>query len=400
VERARAYWSGSLSMGDCLETASWIRQEFGAESEPHAVFCEDVARFIEDSRVQDDLEAEGEWETAVALKPLKALEEQLEGLLLAWVVLRGARRLDPDPFADLAFEVRHFCELLESSGNESAGIYEKKPGQAAVLRLVCLDPSRGMQPRLDAFAGSVLMSATLEPTQYHQDLLGLDPSRAQRLAFSSGWPVENRAVVLATRVSTAWKDREGHRVRTGELVRDLLASIPGTVAVYYPSYAMLRSIAPLCEMGDRESILQEPGLADEQRVGLVNRLSDTSRSCVLHAVLGGIFAEGIDLPGGVLKAVVVVGPALPPVGLERDLLRRWCEERYGQGFGYAFLVPGMSKVVQAAGRVVRGPEERGMVVLLGRRFGWRDYRALLPEDWIYELGADPVSQVEGFFGEE
>ncbi|MEE2751517.1 MAG: helicase C-terminal domain-containing protein [Myxococcota bacterium] len=141
-------------------------------------------------------------------------------------------------------------------------------------------------------------------------------------------------------------------------------------------------------------------MGDEERAALVGRLSDPGSVKVLHAVLGGIFAEGIDLPGGVLKAVVVVGPALPPVGLERDLIRKWCEERYGQGFAYAFLVPGMSKVVQAAGRVVRGPTERGLVALLGRRFGWRDYRALLPPDWEYELGVDPIIQAHAFFGEE
>ncbi|MEE2751516.1 MAG: DEAD/DEAH box helicase family protein [Myxococcota bacterium] len=252
VERARDYWSGSLSMGECLGLADWVRAEFGADAEAHAVFCEEVGRFVEDCRVQDDPEAEGEWETSIEPRPLRELEQQLDGLLLAWVVLRAGRRLDPDPFASLAFEVRHFCDLVETSGDESVGIYERSPGEKPVLRLVCLDPSREMRPRIEAFAGSVLMSATLEPAQYHQDLLGLNPERVHRIARPSGWPASHRGVVLATRVSTAWKDREAHRERTGGLICDLLESIPGSVAVYYPSYAMLRSIAPLCEVEGRE----------------------------------------------------------------------------------------------------------------------------------------------------
>jgi len=122
-------------------------------------------------------------------------------------------------------------------------------------------------------------------------------------------------------------------------------------------------------------------MSDIEREELMGRLESEGDPVVMHAVLGGLFSEGIDIPRGLLKTVAIVGPALPPVGVERDRIRDWCEDRYGEGFSYAFLVPGMSKVIQAAGRVVRSSEDRGAVVLVGRRFGWRDYRAFLPEEW-------------------
>ena len=164
---------------------------------------------------------------------------------------------------------------------------------------------------------------------------------------------------------------------------------------------MLESLAPLCEVKDTEALLQKPRMSESQRKAFLDELGDECAPRVLHAVLGGVFSEGVDLPKGLLKTVAVVGPALPPVGTERDRIREWCEERYGEGFSYAFLVPGMSKVVQAAGRIVRSSEDRGAVVLVGRRFGWRDYRSLLPEEWAVERVEDAGQAVSEFWqGEE
>ena len=94
--------------------------------------------------------------------------------------------------------------------------------------------------------------------------------------------------------------------------------------------------------------------------------------------------------------MLVTGPALPPVGLERDLLQEWYEERYGQGFLYASLIPGMTRVVQAAGRLIRRAEDRGVIVLVGRRFRWRDIANLLPSDWDPEVADDPAAAVSAF----
>ena len=118
---------------------------------------------------------------------------------------------------------------------------------------------------------------------------------------------------------------------------------------------------------------------------------------ILAAVLGGIFSEGIDLPPRSLSAVLVVGPALPPVGLERDLLKACYQERYGAGFQYASLIPGMTKVIQAAGRLLRSAEDKGTIVLIGRRFLWRDYLALLPQWWDIEHPEDLIEAIQTFW---
>ena len=267
------------------------------------------------------------------------------------------------------------------------------------VRLLCLDPSGFTGPRLKRLGGVVLCSATLSPTQFYRDLLGLG-TRVAELSVPSPFPVEHRPVVVAPRVSTRFKDREAHAPRTARLLQDLALAVPGNVAIYAPSFAMLDDLVARMDLRDRDLLHQRPGSDDHERQAMLDTLRHATRPTILAAVLGGVFAEGVDLPGGALQAAFVVGPALPPVGLERDLLRAYYEERYGAGYAYASLIPGMTRVVQAAGRVVRGPEDRGVVVLVGQRFRWRDHASLLPADWPVQIPEDPVNAVSNFFATE
>jgi Rad3-related DNA helicase len=120
-------------------------------------------------------------------------------------------------------------------------------------------------------------------------------------------------------------------------------------------------------------------------------------------VAGGVFAEGVDYPGDMLRGVAVVGPCLPALTLEQQLLRHYYDERFDRGFEYAFVVPGMTRVVQAAGRLIRSPGDQGVIALFDRRFLENPYRKHLPEEWLPEegaqgLSADPAEAAEEFFG--
>jgi Rad3-related DNA helicase len=205
-------------------------------------------------------------------------------------------------------------------------------------------------------------------------------------------------VLVAPRVSTLWKDRAAHAPATARLLSDAIAAVPGNVALYFSSFAVLDDLVARLDLGGRELLAQRPGLSEADRTAWLTRLAAGGTPVVLAAVLGGIFAEGIDLPAGALAAVVVVGPALPPVGLERDLLREHYETRFGQGFRYASQVPGMTRVVQAAGRLIRRPDDRGTILLVCRRFRWPDFASLLPADWSPVLSDDPAADIAGFWG--
>lgn len=397
VGRARDYGSGTLSARQAEDVADELRdgeQDF----EPYARLCDQAATLIRDSVMRVEPDAPRRGSEAVVDPPrgaLRDLRDQVEELALEYALRAGGGA--DDPYTAWSWGILRFVQRLEVAGEETVHIFADERGQGPTLRMACLDPSTAMGPRLDAFAASVLLSATLRPAEYHRDLLGLVGDRLQVHEAPSPFPPENRQVVLATRVSTAWKDRTSHRERTAALVQGVIDAVPGNVAVYYSSFDYMATLVPLLDPEGREVLIQERGMGDTARQALVDALCATGAPRVLHAVTGGILAEGVDWPGGVLQAVVVVGPALPGVSLERTLHQDWCELRYGQGFSYAYWVPGLSRVVQAAGRVIRSPEERGIVVLVGRRFGWRDPLALMPADWSPRRAVDPHQEVAAFF---
>jgi len=329
----------------------------------------------------------------------ESLATRIDEVGLDYALLTAERPLveagEPDPWVEVARQVLRFHGAMQLAGDETVCLSRYTAGREN-LSLLCLDPSHWLAPRLEILGGLVAISATLSPAEFYRDLLGLDPERLDIVQVDSPFPEENRRVIVAPRVSTTFKDREAHAPATADLIARCIAAVEGNVAVYFPSFAMLRDICDRWDLPEREVLLQERSMPDDRRRQWLERLADSESRVVLGAVLGGIFAEGIDLPPGALAAVIVAGPALPPVGLERDLLRSHYEERYGEGFRYASLIPGMTKVAQAGGRLIRRMEDRGVIVLVGRRFRWRDYVQLFPREWDLQVPDDPVDEIIAF----
>ena len=341
-----------------------------------------------------------EAQAALRVRPWQRLAEEVDGVGADYALLKADTPAfpdgDEDAWLELARQVLAFREGLDRAGAELVALARRRSGHEAV-KLLCLDPSGLVGPRIRRLGGVVLCSATLSPPRFYRDLLGLPPDRLDVLAVPSPFPPERRRVILAPRVSTRFRDRRAHADRTARLLEEVVHATPGNVALYFPSFAMLDDLVERLDLPDRRILRQARGLSDAERTAMLDALLERDGRTVLAACLGGVFAEGIDLPDGALRAVVVVGPALPPVGLERDLLRELYEERYGAGFAYASLIPGMTRVVQAAGRLVRGPGDAGCIVLVGQRFRWRDHAELLPAEWTPETPDDPGAAIRAFF---
>lgn len=400
VERARSYRSPRLT-AEAADRAARYLEDRGEAFSPYAF----LARQIEDAVVESGLQVTGpirgnEGVAELEIGPWRDLAERVDEIGLDYALLKAGAPPEgaEDPWLDLARGVLRFVEVLKEIDEASVVIVEGGHRREAV-RVCCLDPSTWLGPHLKRLGGFVGASATLRPIDFHLDLLGLRGRDPVFVDVDTPFPAENQHTVVATRVSTAWRDRRAHAARTAELIQGCIQAVPGNVAVFFSSFAMLEDLAGRWDLPEHELLLQGRNLSESERGAWLANLSESGRPVVLAAVLGGIFAEGVDLPPGALSAVVVCGPAFPPVGLERDLLRARYDDRYDAGFLYASLVPGMTKVVQAAGRLIRRPEDRGAVVLVGRRFGWRDVRALLPDRWELDAPADPVGSVASFFEE-
>ena len=401
VERARGYGSPALSVSLALEAADFLSAQDAQRFKPFIQLARDVVDGILDAgqSLEGPLK-DGLAEIVLHRGRWRDLADRFDELAIDYVRIRAqATTLEPgerDPWLMLARSMLRFAQVMTSMGSETTAIVDITPANQG-LKLFCLDPSLLVRARLNLFGGWVGCSATLSPADYYVDLFGLDPDAYRRLELPAFFPPDRRKILIASRVSTLYKDRAQHADRTAQLMLECVRSAPGNVAVYFPSFRMLEDITSRWDLPEDQLLAQTPNLSEGERVEWLTRLTNSPKPMVMAAVLGGIFAEGIDLPSGTLSMVLIAGPALPPVGLERDLLRDCYEERYGAGFQYASLIPGMTKVIQAAGRLLRSADDRGVIVLIGRRFVWRDYAGLLPDWWDAERPDDPAEAVADFW---
>jgi DNA excision repair protein ERCC-2 len=230
--------------------------------------------------------------------------------------------------------------------------------------------------------------------------LGFDPHRTDELSLPSPFPAENRLVLCIPDVDTTYRRRADNYDRIASWIARL-SHPEHNVLTLFPSYAFLEAVRDRLPPVRHHLLVQESGSSDASQREILEALSNGDPHLVL-AVLGGIFAEGVDYPGHMLSQVIVVSPGLPQYNTERELLKQYFQEFYGHGFGYAYLVPGLTRVVQAAGRIFRSPEDRGVITLIGRRFQDPRYARLLPSEWTDDdpstlLRDDPASEVRRFF---
>ena len=400
VGRARQWGSPKITVDQAKRAISLLEQQGRGR---YGTFVQ-IAREVQQRIVEASLSAVGPSRNGMSVAEpstitWRELSDRIDEVGLDYGLLKADFPVVPlgvkDPWLELARAVLHFSEALQAAEEETVALAGLTPGREE-LGLLCLDPSRMMGPHLQRLGGFLAMSATLSPHRFYRELLGLPPD-TKACCVTSPFPAENLEVMVYPDISTAYRDRASHAGATADAIGRCIRAQPGNAAVYFPSFQMLKDIVGRLDLPERVVLVQEPSMSESSRVQMLDRLSVKGESVVLAAVLGGIFAEGIDLPAGALSLVLVAGPALPPVGLEQDLLRAWYQERYGEGFLFASLVPGMTRVVQAAGRIIRRREDRGVVVLMGRRFRRSEYLALLP--WEVRVDSLPEEAIGRFWGE-
>lgn len=403
VDRAREYYSPRLARSTVQAARRLVegyRQRVCRELEEVLADLEQLVA----GRVQRALgRALGSRQTGLETGPLVEVRLALDALLIPYFAFKRQAEvwLAQDPVVEVSLALSRLVALLGDGGRELVPLAERTaaPQPDEAVRLFCLDASRFVGRLLAGSAGTVAMSATLQPFEFYRDLLGFEADRTDTLALPSPFPREHRLVVTVSEVDTTYSQRSRHYGRIAELVGELAP--PGRNAlVLFPSYAFLNEVASRLQLPDHQVEIQRGDHSEALRRDILARLRANHAPTVLLAVLGGVFAEGVDYPGEMLSEVVVVSPALPQVGPERELLKGYYQDRFERGFEYAYLVPGMTRVVQAAGRLIRSAEDRGAIVLVCRRFAREPYRGLLPPDWLEDgpaEHADPAAAVRAFF---
>lgn len=286
---------------------------------------------------------------------------------------------------DFYFELRNFLNIYDLVDEHYVMYSELETDGRFMLKLFCVDPSLNIQKRLDKGKSAVFFSATLLPVNYYKSLLSTKKDNYAIYADST-FDSKKRLLAMATDVSTRYTRRSRSEYeRIAGYINAVVMQKIGNYMVFFPSYKMMNDVADIyCEKyaDEAELMLQKNNMSEAEREEFLDRFSEESdKALVAFGIMGGIFGEGIDLKNDRLIGAIVVGTGLPQISNERTILKDYYDAENGSGFDYAFRYPGINKVLQAAGRVIRTTEDTGVILLLDERFWQRDYDLLYPREW-------------------
>jgi DNA excision repair protein ERCC-2 len=318
----------------------------------------------------------------------------LEAALGALPILPPGRGDEPglDPLFALLTSAQDFCRCATLDPELFATLWTTHG-----VRTLCLDPSPFLRERLEGFHAAVCMSATLAPLEFSASALGADGARCVTLELPSPFPRENRRIIAATSVDTTYKRRSDYAADIAHILAETVRLRRGNYLAFFSSFAYRDEVVSKLPRGDWQLLLQLPGVPAD---ALLSKLrSNADRTVLLCGVQGGVLSEGVDYPGDMAIGVFVIGPGLPTVSVEQELVREYYDRTLGAGFEHAYLLPGLSRAVQAGGRAIRSATDEAFIMLIGRRFGERLYQRGLPGFWREELVKtdDPVAEVAAFW---
>ena len=251
------------------------------------------------------------------------------------------------------------------------------------LHLYCVRPAENLRQCLDCGTATIFFSATLLPVNYYKDLLTGNLEDYAVYAKSPFDPA-NRLLLVGTDVSSRYSRRVASEYeRMARYIHETVTVKTGNYLVFAPSYQVMEQVADRCvAYEDMECIRQESGMAEEEREAFLKKFEkERNHSLVGFCVMGGIFSEGIDLTEDRLIGALIIGTGLPQVCREREIVKEYFDKKGMDGFAYAYQYPGMNKVLQAAGRVIRTEADRGMILLMDDRFATISYQRLFPREW-------------------
>lgn len=282
----------------------------------------------------------------------------------------------PPETLDLSRAVARFSLVAERLDDTFHLLARREQGDT-VLQWFCTDPS-GPTGEVHRRCRSVTaFSATLSPAPHFRPLLGMGDDAGWTV---TEWPFPrgNLRVWIDATIDTRWKARESATPRVAERLRGAWLKNPGTWLAWFPSFSWMEEVALL--LGDCSPLVQPRASSPEERRRFLEEACEGGK--LVLSVAGGVFSEGVDMTFPDLKGGFVAGPSLPSVNTRQELVRVRYNSVYGDGFLHAYIIPGMNRVIQAAGRLLRNPEQKADLVLLGQRFTWSPYRELLPEHWL------------------
>lgn len=381
ASRARDMLSAGLSGEEIARLRKQVLGFEGPESPMARLMGELLAAF-------DDPEAEQECTSDLPESVVEAVKRFAE-------VAQELEPVEPE-IVQFVYDAQWFARVAKQFDGECCRALIE-PGERYIsVRLWRFDPSGYLKKALSRVGGAALFSATLAPMEYYAALLGADGEADASLRLESPFPRENLCVVRMP-VAVGMKDRERTLNAVCQVIHAMAAAKPGNYLACFPSYAyMTQAFRRYRLLWPYENVIsQESHMSERARLEFIERFRPAPReSMVAFIVLGGVFAEGIDLPEERLSGAGIVSTGIPQLSFERELLREQLDDGDGEGYDAAYVYPGMRRVLQAAGRVIRTETDRGVVLLMDMRYRQEKVCALLPPHWDVQ-DAKRMSELKG-----
>ena len=376
VERGREMYSAALIKEDVTETAKYVKK-----------FSPRLTRIL--NKIRKQMEAlEENCETFQVLDNAGALP-------LSLLSAQGEmdKLLEEPPSEDFAegllefyFQVRDFLNITELVDENYVVYTSHGEDKKFRIKLFCVNPAVNLQKCLDKGIGTVFFSATLLPMSYYRKMLS---TRTENFGIyvDSPFDQKKRCILTCRDVSSRYSKRNYEEYRKiAEYIARMAWQKKGNYMVFFPSYRLMEDVHTVYQnefaAGWVQCICQTSSMNEREREEFLMEFTEEKKETLLgFCVMGGIFSEGIDLMGDRLIGVAVVGTGLPMVSGEREILKQYFDQKGENGFDYAYRYPGINKVLQSAGRVIRTKEDRGTILLMDDRFLERDYRNLFPREW-------------------
>lgn len=296
-----------------------------------------------------------------------------------------------DEVLEVYFDLLGYLRISELYDSGYKFYILKGNSNDTVFKLFNINPATQLKRFIDNSRATVFFSATLTPIEYYTTLLTGD-TQPKALSLPSPFDPKRRKILYATDVSMKYQDRDDAIPQVTAYIRQLVSSKRGNYLVFFPSYAYMQKVHELFDalhQSEYDIIKQRRDLSDDEKAEFLNefelslsaRTSEVGKSLIGFAVLGGHFSEGIDLKGDLLIGVMIIGVGLPMINFENDLIKTYFDASYQRGFEFAYQYPGVNKVMQSAGRVIRDERDSGIILLVDQRYRTPYYRKVLPRDW-------------------
>ena len=390
ADRAREMYSAELYRSDFERVAAMFEKDDMYGDEIHKMISPVISAFNQIRRLcRDDIVKDSEGNERgfyISATPVESISRAVESFCKncdKWIK-DHSEHIATRSLRGLCAQSKKYITVSEYF-DRSFRFYSQISGGDISVRLYCLDPSDVMNSLLNRAVSAVMFSATMTPPEYFCDVLG-GGKNAEKLTLPSPFPSENLCVAVADYVNTRFDVREDNAKRFATVIAASVTSKPGNYIAYFPSYQCLeQTYAAFSKKYPRvEVVVQKKNMTYAERDEFLAALKDDKGHMrVGFCVLGGVFSEGVDLPGSRLIGSIIFGVGLPGLSNERNIIKEYFDIKSDDGIGYdyAYTYPGMNNVLQAAGRVIRTEDDRGIVVLADDRYSSPKYRELFPEHW-------------------